>query len=449
MLEMNPKSWIKQRKPDHWVVYSLFAFILCAYLVMAIKFPMAYIWATYEDLFGEWLQFWFFVTAMIFSARLALAPSRYRLFFWILALSCFYVAMEEISWGQRILDLQTPDFFRKHNIQKEINIHNLFTGPVVTPTKVAFEYAFAGALVLYGICYPFALGRGQPVARWIEKRGLPAPPIYLWPFFLAGALLDIQLFSFNEAEVAEILISFALALMAIHYWILHRSEAGSLKKNLKNRTLSGIRANYIVAVFLAVILISFGTTFVSYASVENRLRIEKRILGGVEKFAGRYVRYGMWATAAQLYLRVHQEKPHRTSILRQLATCYRKMGDEKRFEFYNSKALETALEQYRHKPGSVLVNLSLAETYRQSGEDSQAEQHLQKALDVALERVKREPKSAAAAYWLGLTYKLKGDNTSALGAFRKASELNPYNIRYKRALKRALITIENAAPDSE
>ena len=449
MLEMNPKNWIKQRKSDHLVVYSLFAFILCAYIVMAIKFPMAYIWATYEDLFGEWLQFWFFVTAMIFSARLALAPSRYRLFFGILALSCFYVAMEEISWGQRILDLQTPDFFRKHNIQKEINIHNLFTGPVVTPTKAAIEYAFAGALVLYGICYPFALGRDLPAASWIEKRGLPAPPIYLWPFFLAGALLDIQLFSFNEAEVAEILISFALALMAIHYWILHRSEARSLKKNLKNRALSKIPADYIVALFLTVILISFGSTYASYASVKGRLRIEKRILNGVEKFAGRYVRYGMWATAAELYLRVHQEEPHRTSILRELATCYRKMGDEKRFEFYNSKALETALEQYRLKPRSVLVNLSLAETYRQSGKDTQAEQHLQNALDVALERVKKKPKSAVAAYWLGLTYKLKGDDTSALGAFRKASELNPYNVKYKRALKKALITIESAAPDSE
>jgi len=445
---MNPKSWMKQRKPDHLVVYSLFASILCAYIVMAIKFPIAYIWATYEDLFGEWLQFWFFVTAMIFSARLALAPSRYRLFFGILALSCFYVAMEEISWGQRILELQTPDFFRKHNIQKEINIHNLFTGPVVTPTKAAVEYGFAGALVLYAICYPIALGLGRPVASWLEKRGLPAPPIYLWPLFLAGALLDIQIFSFNEAEVAEILISFALSVLTIYYWTLYRSEARSIKKNLKNRTLSRTRADYIVAVFLAVLLISFGSTYASYAPVKNRLRIEKNILNGVEKFAGRYVRYGMWETAAQLFLRIHQEEPHRTSILRELATCYREMGDEERFEFYNSKALETALEQYRREPRSVLVNLSLAETYRQSGKDSQAELHLQKAFEVALERVKREPKSAGAAYWLGLTYKIKGDYASAIEEYQRASELDPYNIRYKRALERALIAIESARPDS-
>ncbi len=143
-----------------------------------------------------------------------------------------------------------PRIISKHNIQKEINIHNLFTGPVVTPTKAAIEYGFAGALVLYGICYPFALGRSQPVASWLEKRGLPAPPIYLWPFFLAGALLDIQLFSFNEAEVAEILISLALSVLAIHYWILHRSETRSFKKIFKNRTLSKNRSDYIAAVFL-------------------------------------------------------------------------------------------------------------------------------------------------------------------------------------------------------
>ena len=33
--------------------------------------------------------------------------------------------MEEISWGQRIFDIDTPEALKEVNVQKEINIHNL------------------------------------------------------------------------------------------------------------------------------------------------------------------------------------------------------------------------------------------------------------------------------------------------------------------------------------
>jgi len=68
------------------------------------------------------------------------------------------------------------------------------------------------------VCYPIALGRGWPIVVWLEKRGLPAPPIWLWPYFQASALLDSQPFSLNEAEAAEILISLALSLLAINFY---------------------------------------------------------------------------------------------------------------------------------------------------------------------------------------------------------------------------------------
>ncbi len=65
-------------KFDHLLVYILFTVIVCLYLIMVIRFPIAYICATYEDLFGEWMQFWLFVGALIFSALLALSKSCYR-----------------------------------------------------------------------------------------------------------------------------------------------------------------------------------------------------------------------------------------------------------------------------------------------------------------------------------------------------------------------------------
>jgi len=100
-----------------------------------------------------------------------------------------------------------------------------------------------------------------------------------------------------KAEVAE--TRFPLhspCSIAIHYRFLHRSETRSLKEETENRGLSKIRADYIAAVFLAVIFISFGST---YASVKHRLRIEKRILRGVKKFAGWYVESAAGATFSE------------------------------------------------------------------------------------------------------------------------------------------------------
>ena len=48
------------------------------------------------------------------------------LFFWVTlaALCCFYVAVEEISWGQHVFDWATPEFWAQVNDQNETNFHN-------------------------------------------------------------------------------------------------------------------------------------------------------------------------------------------------------------------------------------------------------------------------------------------------------------------------------------
>ena len=46
--------------------------------------------------------------------------------FWfgLAALCCFYVAGEEISWGQHVWDWATPDYWVEVNDQQETNLHN-------------------------------------------------------------------------------------------------------------------------------------------------------------------------------------------------------------------------------------------------------------------------------------------------------------------------------------
>ena len=44
-----------------------------------------------------------------------------------MAVLFFVVAMEEISWGQRIFSVQSPEFFQTYNGQQEITLHNFLS----------------------------------------------------------------------------------------------------------------------------------------------------------------------------------------------------------------------------------------------------------------------------------------------------------------------------------
>ena len=59
----------------------------------------------------------------------------------LLTLGLFFVAGEEISWGQRILNIETPSVILESNTQQELTIHNL--EPI--QRKLHGTYVFVGA----------------------------------------------------------------------------------------------------------------------------------------------------------------------------------------------------------------------------------------------------------------------------------------------------------------
>jgi hypothetical protein len=73
----------------------------------------------------------------------------------LLGVCFFFVGMEEISWGQRMFGVASPEFFRAFNAQEELTIHNL--GPV----QVVLDYAYFGL----GIFGAFAWVAVAPLER--------------------------------------------------------------------------------------------------------------------------------------------------------------------------------------------------------------------------------------------------------------------------------------------
>lgn len=98
----------------------------------------------------------------------------------VLAAGCFFVAMEEISWGQRILGIDTPPALEEINHQGELNLHN-----IAGRWKLHAVYIFVGA------CGAFAW---LLVPRNIETRfrgivDYVVPPWWLMLYFLPTFLL--------------------------------------------------------------------------------------------------------------------------------------------------------------------------------------------------------------------------------------------------------------------
>ena len=92
----------------------------------------------YNNLFGiletgffEWIQFAsYLASAMIGfltfnNLRKNSIQKNAKYLMILFSLGCFFVAFEEISWGQHIFNWVTPDGYSKINLQKETNIHNL------------------------------------------------------------------------------------------------------------------------------------------------------------------------------------------------------------------------------------------------------------------------------------------------------------------------------------
>ena len=170
-----------------------------------------YIYSIQEDESLEWATFWAFLlaflTATVAAWRQVRQTGRLPWFLAGVGLFCLLVAMEEISWGQRILGYRPPVYFLEHNFQQEFNLHNLLSGALRQLTLVA-------VILGYGVLLP--LGALIPaLQRFLSRIGIIPPSLWLAPSFLA-AYYTLEAYPWDfSGEVVELLLGmgFLLALL--------------------------------------------------------------------------------------------------------------------------------------------------------------------------------------------------------------------------------------------
>lgn len=199
------------------VIQQGLLFVAGAFLLMAIILPIVnrevfFSQFTIEDGFVEWATAIFLLCAMIVNVHrlITLRKVRARLFLTVtafLAFVCFFGAGEEISWGQRIFDIPTPEFFQTHNQQGETGLHNLafeVGGRQLSVNKLIFGTGVALGLLIYLFVMTPLYRRQASVAYWLDRLAVPMPRNYhIAGYLIVAAVVEGLIDSSKRGEMTE------------------------------------------------------------------------------------------------------------------------------------------------------------------------------------------------------------------------------------------------------
>ncbi len=155
----------------------------------------------------EWLTFsaLFLGAALCFYRASLLRPFRGGFFSFCLlmfGLLFLFGALEEISYGQRIIGFKSPDFFLKYNSQGEFNIHNLkFAGKSFN--RIIFGSFLGIVIVLYFLIMPFLYLKMEKVKKTVNKLALPVPKLFHILAYLILAAAVEMIDSPKKGEILE------------------------------------------------------------------------------------------------------------------------------------------------------------------------------------------------------------------------------------------------------
>ncbi|NND35224.1 MAG: hypothetical protein HKN76_21735 [Saprospiraceae bacterium] len=171
-----------------------------------------------------------------------------NLFFLLLGLFFFVCMGEEISWGQRIFNVETPDILVNLNYQEEINLHNfrIFEGKnpdgsqkgglsaVFTSHRIFYMLILAWTLLI-PVTYKFV----PKIRQFLLRIHFPVHPIKIGILALSilifARLLKVVMqnpsedFNHGIVEIAELNLAVVIA-YAGFYWLWHTVRQGREEK---------------------------------------------------------------------------------------------------------------------------------------------------------------------------------------------------------------------------
>ena len=186
-----------------------------------------------EDGFTEWATVVAFLIILLISVRRVwtLRASRRKTFLLVtglLALMAFFAVGEEISWGQRFIGVESPEFFEKHNAQGETNLHNLVVYGVKI-NKLVFGKGIGISLLLYLLILVPLYRYRAGVRDFLDRFAIPVATNYqVVAYLVILVVLQVVMESSKKGEMLEFSLSWLFLLTIAYPSNRHIYSAGTV-----------------------------------------------------------------------------------------------------------------------------------------------------------------------------------------------------------------------------
>lgn len=168
---------MKAAKLEWAILFFVFMLVVVGMILAATNLQAFEGFYVREDGPIEWMT----VLALLTGAGIALKRSIrlrskkgkfFSLCLIILAAIFVFGAGEEISWGQRIFNIESPEFFKTHNSQEETNLHNLIVkGKKIN--KIVFGTMLGIFVALYLLVLPVLYRKNEKVRKLVDRFAMP------------------------------------------------------------------------------------------------------------------------------------------------------------------------------------------------------------------------------------------------------------------------------------
>jgi hypothetical protein len=215
--------------------------IVLPLVVVLVSFVSFHSWdgfwlLTEEDHLFENKQFLFFAVGGWVAIRTAFAlTKRDKSIFIMLGILLILIALEEISWGQRLLGLQAPEILAEKNYKNEINFHNL---EYISESKTHLAYITIGIWGSFsGIAINFFGKRSKnTILKYVPDKKLfflfflPLTYYLYYSFINDPAIREFVNPLLKTWRWQEIMETFIAAGLMVFVWINYKNVA---KEKLK------------------------------------------------------------------------------------------------------------------------------------------------------------------------------------------------------------------------
>jgi hypothetical protein len=216
-----------------YYLWSAFATIIFSYLIYILADgPQRAILGHEDGIYENLGALFFLLSSILFFITYFKSQPKKNIFFLLLGILLLVAFLEEISWGQRIFNIDTPELFQEMNMQHEINLHNLtiFHGREVDgsikhgwKTMITAGRIFSLFWFMWCVVLPILYLKSNKIKEISDKIKVPIVPISIGLLFMfTYAIGKILFFTLENAykleEIKECNIAFLFFIVSLWFY---------------------------------------------------------------------------------------------------------------------------------------------------------------------------------------------------------------------------------------